>query len=100
MRRWHRDGITAVVAFNDDAAADVVSASVRAGLRVPADLAVVGNDDAPIARMFMPAPSTVRLDVDDLGRRFAEFALYRVGDGPRPRWTGGITMTLVRRAST
>ncbi len=42
---------TAVVAFNDRCAIGIRDALVRAGLDVPGDLAIVGYDDSPPARL-------------------------------------------------
>ncbi|MBL7493819.1 LacI family DNA-binding transcriptional regulator [Frankia sp. AgB1.9] len=84
VREWLDAGITGVVAFNDDVAAAVVGTAVRAGLKLPADLAVIGHDDSPIAAMFVPSLSTVRIDTAALGRRFGEFVLHRVDDRPLP----------------
>lgn len=41
---------TAVVCFNDRVAIGLRDALVRAGVRVPADISVVGYDDSPLAR--------------------------------------------------
>jgi len=57
------DRPTAVLAFSDALAAHVVAAADDLGLRVPADLSVVGFDDSPLARRLTPALTTVRQDV-------------------------------------
>lgn len=100
VRRWRDTGITAVVAYNDDTAAATVGAALRAGLAVPGDLAVVGHDDSPIAAMFVPAISSVRLDDADLGRRFAGEALHAADGRARPAADSGVEATLVAREST
>ncbi|MEW2353400.1 LacI family DNA-binding transcriptional regulator [Spirillospora sp. NPDC029432] len=75
VRHWHEAGVSGVVAYNDDIAAVVTGAAVRAGLSVPGDLAVIGHDDSPLAGMFVPSLSSVRVDTADLGRYLAELAL-------------------------
>lgn len=75
VQGWVDQGIDGVVAYNDDIAAMVCGAAVRAGLPVPGRLAVIGHDDAPIARLFVPALSTVRIDAAGLGRYLAQLAL-------------------------
>ncbi|MFE1396983.1 LacI family DNA-binding transcriptional regulator [Nocardiopsis dassonvillei] len=72
---WLAEGITGVIAYNDDTAAAVVSAAVRAGVHVPEDLAVVGHDDSPLASVFVPSLSSVRVDTGALGRALAQRAL-------------------------
>ncbi|MDT3443019.1 MULTISPECIES: LacI family DNA-binding transcriptional regulator [unclassified Pseudofrankia] len=100
VRRWLDAGITGVVAFNDDVAAAIASAAVRAGLRMPADIAVIGHDDSPIATMFVPALSTIRIDTAALGRGFADFVLHRVDRRPLPAPRTSPKPTLVRRETS
>lgn len=100
VRRWLGAGITGVVAFNDDVAAAVASAAVRSGLQLPADLAVIGHDDAPIATMFVPGLSTIRIDTVALGRRFADFVLHRVEQRPAPIAHTVPGPVLIQREST
>ncbi|MET0830265.1 MAG: LacI family DNA-binding transcriptional regulator [Microbacterium sp.] len=75
INEWVASGVDGVVAYNDDIAAMVVGAALRAGIRVPEDLAVVGHDDTPLARLFVPALSSVRIDTAGLGRYLAALAL-------------------------
>lgn len=65
----------AVVAFNDYTAIGAVRAIRDAGLRVPDDIAVVGCDDIPVARMVHPALTTIGFSQYDFGRTAAELLL-------------------------
>jgi len=56
------DRPTAVLAFSDALAADVLRAAADLRLRVPADVSVIGFDDSPLARRLTPALTTVRQD--------------------------------------
>lgn len=58
---------TAVFAANDSMAIGLLAAFQESGVRVPADVAVVGFDDIPIARFTTPALSTVRVPIAELG---------------------------------
>ncbi len=55
----------------------------EAGLGVPEDVAVVGFDDIPVARLITPRPTTVAQFQDNLGVRAAEMLLERL-DGTAP----------------
>lgn len=59
---------TAIFASSDDTAAAVISVAHRLNLDLPADLSVVGYDDAPIASMIWPLLTTVRQPVVSMAR--------------------------------
>jgi DNA-binding LacI/PurR family transcriptional regulator len=79
---------TAVFAVDDETAVGAMQAIQEAGLRVPADVSVVGMDDIPLAAAVRPALTTVRIDVEELGRRATERLLQAIdGADPGPgRW--------------
>lgn len=58
---------TAVFAANDRMALGLVHAFHGRGIRVPEDVSVVGFDDVPDARHFLPPLTTVRQDFRALG---------------------------------
>ncbi len=68
---------SAIVCANDLAALGAIRALCEAGLRVPADVSVIGCDDIAFARYGTPALTTVRIPRDLLGR-FAFDALDRM----------------------
>ncbi|HET9170545.1 MAG TPA: LacI family DNA-binding transcriptional regulator [Actinospica sp.] len=75
--------LDAVFAGSDNMAAGAVRALRAAGRRVPGDVAVVGFDDLPIARMTDPALTTVHQPVQALGREMAKMLVGLIG-GERP----------------
>ena len=84
------DRPTAVLAFSDALAADVLRAAADLRLRVPADVSVVGFGDSPLARRLTPALTTVRQDVVAKGSTAAAELLAavrarRVGDAAPAR---------------
>lgn len=81
---WRARGIDGIVAYNDEIAAIVVGAALRLGLSVPNELAVVGHDDAPLARLFVPSLSSVFIDDEGLGRHVARLALSAAAGEPAP----------------
>ncbi|MDX6504385.1 MAG: hypothetical protein QOE29_1510 [Gaiellaceae bacterium] len=71
---------TAIVAFNDKMAVGAVQAAQERGLRVPADLSIVGFDDLDLSRVVVPALTTVRQPLDEMAR-IAVALLMRLIDG-------------------
>jgi LacI family transcriptional regulator len=74
---------TAVVCGNDMMAFGAMRALKSAGLRVGADVAVIGCDDHPMARSFDPPLTTFTAPVREAGRRIAAMLLQLL-DGARP----------------
>jgi LacI family transcriptional regulator len=68
----------AVFAANDMMAMGALAAIQSAGLCVPHDVAVMGFDDIPLARLLSPPLTTVRQFQTELGRRAAELLLERL----------------------
>ncbi len=59
---------TAVFVHNDETATGLMHGLVRAGIRVPEDISVIGFDDMPYAAVFYPGLSSVRLPRREWGR--------------------------------
>lgn len=74
---------TAIFAGNDAMAIGALSALAEAGVAVPAEMAVAGFDDIPMARYMHPPLSTVRVDISALGELAAKRLLDAVGNGRR-----------------
>jgi LacI family transcriptional regulator len=68
----------AVFAANDLMAVGALAAIHTAGRRIPADIAVMGFDDIPLARQLNPPLTTVCQFQTQLGRRAAELLLERL----------------------
>jgi LacI family transcriptional regulator len=76
------DPPTAIFASNDNTAVAAIRVALERGLRVPADLSVIGFDDTELARNVFPAVTTVRQPLAELGRT-AVSLLNRLVDGQR-----------------
>ncbi|MBQ0826450.1 LacI family DNA-binding transcriptional regulator [Streptomyces tagetis] len=74
----------AVFALNDLAAVGAMAAVHAAGLRVPEDVAVIGFDDIPAARLTRPALTTVRQPMRLMGETAARLLLARLTGGASP----------------
>ncbi|MEU5097445.1 LacI family DNA-binding transcriptional regulator [Streptomyces sp. NPDC020996] len=98
--------VDAVFAANDLSAAGVLRVLREHGRRVPDDVAVIGFDDMlPVAEQTDPPLTTVRQDIEGMGRLMARKLLGRLGqrdaaqdarDAPADLV---LPTTLVRRAS-
>lgn len=62
------DDVTAVFTSNDQIALGLIHGLRQRGLSVPDDISVVGFDDFPDAKHFLPPLTTVRQDFEALGR--------------------------------
>ncbi|WP_067499287.1 LacI family DNA-binding transcriptional regulator [Actinoplanes sp. TFC3] len=76
-------GLDAVLAANDNMAAGALRVLREAGRAVPADVAVMGFDDLPIALHTDPALTTIHQPVQALGREAARM-LVELLDGGQP----------------
>lgn len=90
---------TAVFAANDQMALGIVHGLMERGLRVPDDISVVGFDDLPDARHFLPPLTTIRQDFPSLGRLVIR-ALLAAMEGDQGGVRELIAPSLVVRAST
>ena len=72
------DPPTAIFAFNDSMAVGALQAASARGLRVPADVSVVGFDDTIEAAITVPALTTVRQPLAELGRTAVSLLLRQM----------------------
>lgn len=75
------DPPTAIFAASDLMAIGAMTAIKEAGLKVPNDVAVIGFDDIPIAKLISPALTTIAQFEDKLGQRAAEMLFDRLNGG-------------------
>ncbi|MFL6051990.1 MAG: LacI family DNA-binding transcriptional regulator [Actinoallomurus sp.] len=71
---------TGVFCANDLLAIGLINELVRAGVKVPAEISVVGYDDIDLAATAVVPLTTVRQPREDLGRTATELALAETGD--------------------
>lgn len=91
---------TAFFCTNDTVAAGAMKAILRAGLRIPEDIALVGFDDSSISRTVEPELTSIRIDPVRMGRLTAQ-TLFDLIDGKPVR--AGLTTVdaeLIVRGST
>lgn len=90
---------TAVFAANDEAAAGAIRAIKKAGLRVPADIAVVGFDDGALAPHTEPPLTSVRVFRNAIGRWAAKRLFELLEDPNSPPVHIKVSTQLVVRES-
>jgi DNA-binding LacI/PurR family transcriptional regulator len=73
---------TAVVTASDLLAAGVLDGAKARGVAVPADLAVVGFDDSPVAPYLSPPLTTLRQPLEEVGERVVEVLASRISGAP------------------
>ena len=95
----HEPGLDAVFAASDLMASGALRALREAGRRVPQDVALVGFEDAPVARQCEPPLTTVHQPVEEMGRRMARLLVSRIRNEPVENSHVLLDTHLVRRAS-
>jgi LacI family transcriptional regulator len=96
-----RDRPTAVFAYSDFTAIEVMEAADAVGLEIPRDLSVVGFDDVGIARIPRIALTTVAQPMAKIAERAVRIAVTPQDGGPLPRSRDvRLDPTLVVRGST
>ena len=88
---------TAIFAASDTQAIGVLQAARERGLRVPADLAIVGFDDIEAAEFV--GLTTIRQPLEESGRVAVELLRARLANGTRPVQHVQLPLTIVRRAT-
>ncbi len=93
---------TAVFAFNDISAIGAIRAFEESGMRVPADVSVLGFDDIYAAAFQNPALTTIRQPLFEMGRLAAQTLLDMLVRDPEKQFESVLTVepTLVIRQST
>jgi LacI family transcriptional regulator len=73
----------AIVCANDQTALGAMHALAQRGIKVPADVAVTGFDDVPVARHMHPPLTTIRQPIQELGATAFDVLYSRISAGGR-----------------
>jgi DNA-binding LacI/PurR family transcriptional regulator len=95
-----RPDLDAVFAASDLMAFGALRALAEAGRRVPEDVAVVGFDDAPVARQSVPPLTTVYQPIEEMGRQMAKLLVARIRREELDKPYVVLDTNLVEREST
>ena len=99
VRRWQAAGVTGVCAYNDEVALAVLAGARELGLAVPGDLAVVGVDDIPPARLAAPPLTTVTTDQAAVAAYLSATVVAAIHGRPGPAVPTADLVQVVPRAS-
>jgi LacI family transcriptional regulator len=91
---------TAIFAFNDSMAIGAMQAARARGLRLPAELSVVGFDDTSEAVSVVPGLTTVRQPLAEMGRIAVSLLLRQIEDHRIEPMRVELETTLVIRESS
>jgi len=91
---------TAVLAMSDATAVGAMHAARERGLRVPADVSVVGFDDVDLARYADPALTTIHQPIARKGEQAVHLLLSILGGDSAAQPNEPLATRLVARAST
>lgn len=96
---------TAIIAFNDDVALEVLAAAHDLGRSVPRDVSVIGFADLKAASIIRPRLTTIAQDPREMGQRAAARLLDLLGEKvdkkpAQPRILDRLPTRLVVREST
>jgi LacI family transcriptional regulator len=89
---------TALLVSNDLMAVGCLRWCFSAGIPVPRGVSIVGFDDIPLARHFVPALTTVRQPAGDIGATAGRLLLQLLG-GERPEPVSELATKIIERES-
>lgn len=92
----------AVICYNDLIAHGFLVSALRAGVRVPQDLQVIGHDDIPVSRFLGPGLTTIASPKRRQGSAAVTRLVRRIEAPSQVRYPveGSMPVKLVRRGST
>ncbi|HVU12134.1 MAG TPA: substrate-binding domain-containing protein [Phototrophicaceae bacterium] len=91
---------TAIVASNDQMAFGVIQAARQLDLEIPRDLSISGFDDIPMAATIIPALTTVRQPMYQIGQTAVDLLIKRLKGEPIAQTQVRLDTELVIRDST
>ncbi|WP_162231052.1 LacI family DNA-binding transcriptional regulator [Leucobacter musarum] len=94
------ESVTALVCMNDHSAIGALQTLVRAGVRIPEDVSIVGFDDSSAAALPYIDLTSVRPDPDRMAQLAVETVHARLAEPGARTVTRHVIPTLTKRAST
>lgn len=102
VHRWRtaEPPVTAICGYNDEVALAVLAGMRERGLTAPGDLAVIGVDDIPAARLSAPPLTTVATGMATFGEHLAAVVAASLNGKSRPQAVAEDAIRVIRRQST
>jgi DNA-binding LacI/PurR family transcriptional regulator len=102
VQRWvaGEPPVTGVCAYNDEVALAALAGLRKLRLAAPGDLAVIGVDDIPAARLSAPPLTTVATGMAVFGEHLADLVSSSLNGKPRPPRPADDVLFVIRREST
>ncbi|MBN1889314.1 MAG: substrate-binding domain-containing protein [Thermoflexales bacterium] len=94
----HPARVEAIVAANDDMALSALAALQARGIRVPADVALMGFDAIKEGEASLPPLTTVQQPIYEFGQRAVEMVLAQLAGQPVPDQVDLPTTLLIRQS--
>lgn len=95
-----KDPPTAIFASNDMTALGVMDAVRDRGMRVAADISIIGFDDVPIASAVTPPLTTIRQPLSEMGLRATQMLVELIHDPDNHQSSIILPTSLILRGST
>lgn len=94
------DRPTAIFTGSDEIAGGMMIEAKEHGLTIPADIAIIGFDDQPLAEMLDPKLTTIRQPVDQMGEKSVEVIIEMLNNPEMEIKNYELPIELVVRKST
>ena len=93
------DGPTAIICQWDYTAIKLIKFLYEKGIKVPEDISIIGSGNTEISSLFIPALTTLELNIDYACETAVELLLKRINKPDKPYENITINSTLVERDS-
>lgn len=102
VQRWVDEDppVTGICGYNDEVALAVLAGMRERRLAAPGDLAVIGVDDIPAARLSAPPLTTVATGMAVFGEHLADLVSSSLSGKPRPQRPAEEVLAVIRRQTT
>ncbi len=97
---WLENRTSAVVAYNDDMALGFMRTLLERGVKIPADVSVVGIDNSSIAPLYIPSLTSLAIPAHGQGVIAARTVIEMVGGAQPASLKNVVPMKLITRGST